>query len=179
MEHATRTKVGSEERIVRVVRVLGFFFGVQMIEIPKEFIEPMDRRQKLVQITQVIFPELAGRVAERLEQLGDRWIFGIESLVLAWQPNAQQPGTVRMLTGNEGCAARRAGLFTVGVGEANAFLADTVDVGCLISHHARVVGGNIPVPDVIPHDDQNVRAVAARTRLRRCVAGLRRRAGTQ
>ena len=42
------------------------------------------------------------------------------------------------------------------VGEDRTFLADTVNVGCLIAHHAHVVSTDIEYSNVITHYDQNI-----------------------
>ena len=59
----------------------------------------------------------------------------------------------------------RAGLLAVVVGKDRAFIGDAVDVGCAVSHHAAVVGADVPVADVIRHDDEDVRL------LRLCLSG--------
>src|ERR1700688_3121419 len=45
VEHATRTKPRSELRSLRVIRVLRLLFGVEVIEVAKKFVEPVNRRQ--------------------------------------------------------------------------------------------------------------------------------------
>ena len=59
-QHAARPKSLSELRVFRVVLVLGFLFGVQMIEIAEEFVESVNRGQMLVAVAKVILAELAG-----------------------------------------------------------------------------------------------------------------------
>ena len=41
-------------------------------------------------------------------------------------------------------------------GEERAFLGDAVDVGGAIAHHAAIVGADVPVADVVGHDDEDV-----------------------
>ena len=61
---------------VRVVRMLGLLLGVEVVEVAEELVEPVLRRQVLVQVAEVVLAELPRRVAERLEELGDRRILG-------------------------------------------------------------------------------------------------------
>ena len=60
-------------------------------------------------------------------------------------------------------------LLAVIVGEQRALVGDAVDVGRAVAHHAAVVGADVPVADVVAHDDEDVRlwpAVPVRLRLR-------------
>jgi hypothetical protein len=45
-----------------------------VVEVAEELVEPVDRRQVLVEVSEVVLAELAGGIAERLEQLGERWV---------------------------------------------------------------------------------------------------------
>src|SRR5436190_5794789 len=47
------------------------FHCVEVIEVAEEFVEPMDSGQKLIEVAQVVLPELAGRVALRFERGSD------------------------------------------------------------------------------------------------------------
>ena len=47
--------------------MLGFLFGIEVIEIAEELIEAMHRRQELVAVAEVVLAELRGHVALRLE----------------------------------------------------------------------------------------------------------------
>ena len=81
-EHAAGTEALAEVREVRrvgVVRVLGLLLRVQVVEVAEELVEAVRRRQVLVAVAEVVLAELAGRVAERLEQLGDRRVLGLHA----------------------------------------------------------------------------------------------------
>ena len=69
LEHATRAELLPEVRILRIVRVFRLFLGVEMIEIAEELVEAMHRRQMLVAVAKMVLAELAGRIAEILEEL--------------------------------------------------------------------------------------------------------------
>jgi hypothetical protein len=47
----------------RIVRHLRLFFGVEVVEIAEELVEAVRGGQVLVEITEVVLPELPGRVA--------------------------------------------------------------------------------------------------------------------
>ena len=51
--------------------LLRLLLGVEVVEVAEELVEPVDRRQVLVQVAEVVLAELAGGVAVVLEQLGD------------------------------------------------------------------------------------------------------------
>ena len=50
----------------------GVFHRVEVIEIAEELIEAVHRRQKLVQVAQMVLAELAGGIAHRLQRRRDR-----------------------------------------------------------------------------------------------------------
>src|SRR5690606_26750692 len=106
----------AEFGIVRVIRVLRLFLGIQVIEVAEKLVEASHRRQVLVHVAEVVLAELASGVAERLEQLRQRRVILMESPVLAGKADAEHPGPEGMLTSDERRAARRARLLTVGIG---------------------------------------------------------------
>ena len=69
MDHVTRANF--VQQVLRIVGVRGVFHRVQVIEIAKEFIEAVYRRQELVFVAKVILAELAGGVPHGLERCGD------------------------------------------------------------------------------------------------------------
>src|SRR5215469_2913224 len=54
--------------VVAMERVL---HRIEMIQIAPELVEPVDRRQELVEVAQMVFAELAGRVSHRFESVCD------------------------------------------------------------------------------------------------------------
>ena len=64
LEHAARPELGAVRRVLRIVGQFRLFLGVEMIEVAEEFIEPVDGRQGLVAVADMVLPELAGGVAE-------------------------------------------------------------------------------------------------------------------
>jgi hypothetical protein len=51
--------------------VLRFLLGVQVVEVAEEHIETVYGRQVLVAVAEMVFAELPGHVAERLQQVGE------------------------------------------------------------------------------------------------------------
>jgi hypothetical protein len=128
-----------------------------VIEVAEEHVEPVHRRQEFVAVAEMVLAELSGHVAERLQQIGDRRILLRQSFLRPRQADLQQPGAQRGLPGDERGAAGGAGLLAVIVGEDRALVGDPVDVGGAIAHLAAVVGADVPVADVVAHDDEDVR----------------------
>ena len=79
VEHAARAELLLERRILGIVGQLRLFLGVQVIEVAEELVEAVHGRQVFVPIAEVVLAELAGGVAERLEQLGDGRIFRLQA----------------------------------------------------------------------------------------------------
>ena len=161
LQHAARAELGAELGILRVVGILRLLLGVEVVEVAEEFVEPVDRRQELVAVAEMVLAELAGRVALRLEQLGERRILLGKSFLGARQADLEKTGAEAGLAGDERGAPGGAGLLRVMVGEDRAFLRDAVDIRRAVAHHAAVVGADIPQPDVITEDDEDVGLPAA------------------
>ena len=72
-EHAAR-RVGLEEGrvVLRPVGTLRLLLGVEVVEVAEELVEAVVGRQIFVAVAEMVLAELAGRVAERLQRLGDR-----------------------------------------------------------------------------------------------------------
>ena len=72
VQDAARAELRLEGRVLRIVHVLRLLFRIQVVEVAEPFIEPVNRGQHVVAVAEVVLAELAGRVTERLEQLGER-----------------------------------------------------------------------------------------------------------
>ena len=126
-----------------IVRQFRLFLGVQVVEVAVEFVEAVHRRQELVAVAEMVLAELAGGIAERLEQLGDGRVFLLQSERGARQADLGQSGANACWPVMNDAAAGGAALLGVVVGEDHAFLGDAVDVGRLIAHQAARVGAEI------------------------------------
>ena len=125
-----------ERRVLGIVGQFRLFFRVQVIEVAEELVESVHRRQEFIPIAEMVFAELAGGVAERLEQFGDGRVFRLKSERGAGHADFGQAGAERVLAGDEGGASGGAALLAVVVGEGDAFVGDAVDVRRLVAHHA-------------------------------------------
>ena len=65
--------------------------GVQVVEVTEELVEAVNRWQELVAVAEMILAELPGRVALRLEQLGDRRVLLRKALFRRRQPTFNRP----------------------------------------------------------------------------------------
>ena len=71
-QHAARTEPGPELRVLGIIGMLRLLLGVEVIEIAEELVEAVHGRQECIAVSEMIFTELAGGVAERFQSLGDR-----------------------------------------------------------------------------------------------------------
>ena len=141
-----------DRRIVRLFRLL---LGVEVVEVAEELVEPVHRRQELVAVAEVVLAELSGGVAERLEQLGDRRVLGLQPDRRPGYPDLAQPSPVATLAGDERRPAGRAALLRMS-GEAHPLVGEAVDVGRAIAHQAIAVATQVGDPDVVTPDDEDV-----------------------
>ena len=129
---------------------------VEVVEIAPELLEAVRGRQRVGVVAEVVLAELAGGVAEVVEELGDRRGAGLEVGRAARQLRRDHAGPERVHAGEEGVAPGGAALLGVVVGEERAFLADAVDVRRLADHQAAVVDRRLHVADVVAHDEEDV-----------------------
>jgi len=104
----------------------------------------------------VVLADLRRGVPVRLEKLCDGGILVLQSLLRTRHADLEKASAKRMLAGNEGCPASRAGLLGVVVGEESSLSRDAIDIRRSTAHHAAVVGTDIPNTDIVGHDDQDV-----------------------
>ncbi len=137
-----------------------------MVKDAIEFVEAMHRGKILVAIAKMVLADLRRRVAVRLEQFGDRRVLVLNSLLGRRHADLQQTGAEWRLSEDKGGTACRAGLLGIIIREHRAFSRDAIDVGRTSTHHAAMVGADIPDADVVAHDDDNVWTLWRRLRLR-------------
>src|SRR3972149_8345208 len=90
--------------------MLRFVLGVEVVEGAEELVEAVGRGQVLVAVAQMVLAELPGHVALRLEQVGQRRVFLLETLLGTRQADLEQSGAKRRLAGDERRAAGGAAL---------------------------------------------------------------------
>src|SRR5262245_53069173 len=91
-QHTAWTKAFLELRILRVIRILGIFFGIEVIQIAEKFVEAMNGRQEPVHVSEMILSELTGGIAEWLEEFRNRRILRLQSNRRGRHTNLRQPG---------------------------------------------------------------------------------------
>ena len=136
LQHAARAELGAVGRVLRIVRQFRLFLGVEVVEVAEELVEAVHGRQRLVAVADVVLAELAGGVAEVLEQAADRGIELAHAHRRAGEADLGQAGADAVLAGEERRAAGGAGLLAVVVQEPDALPADAVDVRRLVAHQA-------------------------------------------
>ena len=150
MKHASGTELLLERRVLGIVGQFRLLLRVQVIEIAEEFVEPMHGRQEFVAVAQMVLAELAGGVAQRLEELGDGRVFLLKADGGAGHADLGQTRADRVLAGDEASTAGGAALLGIIVGEGDPFVRDAVDVGRTVAHHAEAEAADVPNPDVVP-----------------------------
>ena len=71
VQHAARSVLFPEGRVLGVVAFLGLLLRIQVVEATVELVEAVHGRKVLVAIAQVVLAELRGRIAMILEQLSN------------------------------------------------------------------------------------------------------------
>ena len=112
-QDAARSEGGLEGRILGIVDVLRLLLGIEVIEVAEELVEAVHGRQEVVAVAEMVLAELAGGVAQRLDQVGDGRILCRQALRRAGQADLEEPGADWRLAGNEGGAAGGAGLLAM------------------------------------------------------------------
>ena len=129
---------------------------VEVVEIAPELLEAVRRRQRVGVVAQMVLAELAGAVAEIVQELGHRRRAGPQVARAARQLRRDHAGAQGMHAGEEGVAPGGAALLGIVVGEHRPLLADPVDVGRLADHQAAMVDRGLHLADVVAHDEQDV-----------------------
>ena len=137
-----------------------------MIQNPEKLVEPVRGWQMFVSIAQVILSELPIHVALGRQHPRQGGVFCLNSLLGTGEPHRAQTRPHGVLTQNEGGPPRGARGVPVVVHEDHAFLGDPVDVRRRPAHHPTVVGTDVPHPDIVVPDDQDVRLLVLLLRIR-------------
>jgi hypothetical protein len=146
----------------RVVGRLRVLLGVQVVEVAEELVEAVHGRQVLVLVAEVVLAELTGGIAQRLEQLGDGRVLGLQPDRRRRDAHLGEAGAEHALPGDERRPPGRAALLAVGVGEAHPLLRDPVDVRGPVAHQPVAVTAQVGDADVVSPDDQDVRPLPVR-----------------
>ena len=152
-QHATRAVFLSERRVLRIVRIVGFFLGIEVVEVSEELIESVHGGQMLIAIAEVVLAELAGGIAETLHEIPNRRILEAETKRRARRADLGEACTDRRLARNKGGASGSATLLPIEIREHRAFFGDAIDVRCLVTHDAVVVATGVEPANVVGHDE--------------------------
>ncbi len=179
VDHAARSEPLAERGILRIVGQLRLLLRVQVVQVAEELVEAMVGRQELVPVAQVVLAELAALVAERLQELRDRGVRRRETELRARHPHLRETRAKRVLAGDERGASRGAALLPVVVGERQALGRQAIDVRRLVAHHSAIVRADVPEPDVVApeHEDVGMLGHIASDRKRRAMVVPQWRAG--
>ena len=91
VDDVARAEPLEEFLALRILRVVGLFHRIEVVEDPVELVEAVDCRQVFVAIPQMVLADLRRRVAERLEEFRDRRIGILQALFRSGQADLQQP----------------------------------------------------------------------------------------
>ena len=142
--------------VLRVVGILGFLLGVEVVEISKKLVEAVVGREHVVAVAEVVFSELAGDIALRLKQRRDGGVFFFHPLGSTGEADFREASADGRLAGDEGGAAGGAGLLAIPIGKIRALAGDAVDVRSAVAHHAAVDRADVELADVVAPDDEDV-----------------------
>ena len=148
--------------LARIVGILRFLLGVEVIEVAEELVEAVVRRQHVVAVAEMVLAELAGHIAQRLQEIRNGRIFLLHAFGRTRKAHLCEAGADRRLTSDEGGASRRTALLAIPVGEKRTLLRDLVDIGRSVAHHPTVIGADVKLADVVAPDYQNVWLLALR-----------------
>ena len=150
------TKTLLELGIFGIIWILRLFFSIQVVEIPKEFIETVCGRQHFVAVTKMVFTKLTSHVPLGTQQGSDGWIFFFHPFGCTRQTDFGKAGADGRLAGDECRTACRATLLAIPVGKQRALSGNPVDIGRFVAHHAQIICANIKLTDIIAPDHNNI-----------------------
>ena len=76
LHYAARTELRLECRVLGIMRMFQFIFGIEVIKVAEEFVEAVHGGQEFVAIAKMVLAELPGGITLRLQKLGDGRILG-------------------------------------------------------------------------------------------------------
>src|SRR5277367_532485 len=104
----------------------------------------------------MVLAELAGGVAERLEEFRDSRVFLLQADGGTGHADLGQTRADRVLASDEARPAGGTALLGIVVGEGNTLVRDAVDVGCAVAHHAEAEAAEVRNSDVIAPQYEDV-----------------------
>ena len=162
MDHAARTEAFfkcfaiGHFQIARIVFILRLFFGVQVVEVTKEFIKSMHGGKMLVQVTLVVLTELSCRIAQAFHDRGDGDIGFLPAFLGTGQAHLGHTGPNGNVSAEECRPAGRARLLGIVICKANPFTRDPINIRGLEAHHTPIVVADVPGADIITPDHEDI-----------------------
>ena len=155
------------EQFLRVIWMRRIFHRIEMVEVAEELVEAVHRRQKFVLVAEMVLAELAGGVAHALQRVGNGYRLGRNANGGTRLADRRHSGPDRKFAGDEVGASRGAARLCVIICKDRAFGRDLVEVWCAPRHQAAMVCANVPHPDVVAHDHDDIRRLGRRLGARR------------
>ncbi len=75
VNHTSGTEFLGEFRVLWIILILWFIFGIKVVQVAKKLVETVIRGQMLIKITELILAELACHITHWLQKLRDRRVF--------------------------------------------------------------------------------------------------------
>src|SRR5208337_799322 len=139
-----------------------------VVQIAEEFVKAMYAREVFVHISEMILSELARFVTLRLQDSGKCDSPIGQSYVGTRLADGRQTCTYRQLAGDEIRATCGAASLGIVIGEHHALGSKFVEIWRPSGHDSSMVRADVKPPNVVAHDDENVRLLVLRPR---CVCG--------
>jgi hypothetical protein len=153
---------GLIDPVLRIIEPVGIRHGIQVIQIAKELVEPMQARQELVKVAEVVFPELPSCVAKFLQRDGDRGRLIRHPDICSSLAHCRQASSNRQLAGDEVRTACRTACFGIIVRKQHPLRSQLVQIRRLSRHDPAVVGPNVEPSHIVAHNHQDVRFLLLR-----------------
>src|SRR5688572_19657944 len=116
----------------------------------------MGCRQMFITIAKMVFAKLAGGVTLRFKEFGNCNISRLQSFFGTGQTYFEHTGSKSNLASNKTCPTGGAALLTIPVCKQCAFLRDTINVGCFVTHHPKIIRTDVPITNIIAPDDKYI-----------------------
>src|SRR5262249_12760415 len=154
VEHIARSNSGFERWWI--VAMTGVLHCIEVIEIPEELIEAVQRRQELIEVAQMVLAELAGGVTHGFQHGGNSRRGIRHADRRASLTDSSQSSADREFAGDEVRTTRRAARFGIIIGTSDRLRRQPIEVGGSTSNYSWIVDADVCPADVVPHDEDNV-----------------------
>ncbi len=109
-----------------------------------------------IQVAEMILAELASHITLGLEVCRDGRVLDFQPQFRARHADLGEPRPKRTLAGDKSGTPCSAALLAISVGENSTFFGNTINVRRPVSHHAAVIGADIPISNIVAPDYQNI-----------------------